>query len=167
MCINIIQIEDVYIYLSWFPLFNDISNFLGYLMPKPSLYKKCNGEIKGIHTFFNCINPKVNVIAQLVFEVANSNTAIKHVSHYMMLNFALSLCLSLCLSLSLFLILSHTHILSLSLPLTIYIYIYIYMRLFWRVFDHIEYFENSLLYVDLRNLQINEVMNSTFSIKYW
>ena len=37
---------------------------------------------KGIHTFPNSISSKVNVIAQLGFELANFEAAIKHFSYH-------------------------------------------------------------------------------------
>ena len=51
-------------------LFNGISTFVNYLMPKSSLEKDNSGAIlsiawryKGVHTFPKGISPKMNVIA--------------------------------------------------------------------------------------------------------
>ena len=53
------------------PLFNSISTFVGYLMPKPfSKYLTHSWEDKGVHTFPKGIYPKVNVIARLEYELA-------------------------------------------------------------------------------------------------
>ena len=52
----------------WFPLFNGISTFMSYLMPKPSLYKNSSHTInilsrdKSIHTYPKGISSEVNVI---------------------------------------------------------------------------------------------------------
>ena len=59
--------------------FNGISSFVGYLMPKPSFLKNRSGTIwedKGVHTFLKGICPKVNVIAQLEFELSNYNSVV-------------------------------------------------------------------------------------------
>ena len=42
-------------------LFNGISTFLGYLMPKPFSYLTHSWEDKGVHTFPKGICPKVNI----------------------------------------------------------------------------------------------------------
>ena len=70
-------------------LFNSVSIFVGYLIPKLFLKKKSRDTIypiaggnKGVHTFPKAICSKVNVIAQLVFELANFEAAVKHFSHY-------------------------------------------------------------------------------------
>ena len=39
---------------------------------------------KGVHAFPKGINPKVNVIAQLEFELAYYDVAVQYVSHYAM-----------------------------------------------------------------------------------
>ena len=58
-------------------LFNGISTFVGYLMPKPFSKKNSSGTIlthswedKGVHTFPKGICPKVNIIARLEYELA-------------------------------------------------------------------------------------------------
>ena len=60
---------------------------MGYLMPKSSLQKASNGNIwpiaggdKRVHTFPKSINPKVNVIVQLEFELVVYNVKVIHVS---------------------------------------------------------------------------------------
>ena len=37
---------------------------------------------KGVHTFLNVINPKVNVIARLEFELADFDVVVLNFSHY-------------------------------------------------------------------------------------
>ena len=66
---------------NWFhlvSLFNGISTFVDYLMPKPPLQKNSNGtsrrEDKEFHTFLKGISSKVNVIARLKFELTYWNT---------------------------------------------------------------------------------------------
>ena len=57
-------------------------------MLKPSLEKNRSSTIylcqedKGVHSFPKDTSPKVNVIAQLEFELAYYNVAVQHVSHY-------------------------------------------------------------------------------------
>ena len=48
-------------------LFNGISTFVGYLMPKPFFSKNSRGTI---YTFPKCICLKVNEIARLQYELA-------------------------------------------------------------------------------------------------
>ena len=64
-------------------LFNGISTFLGYLMPKLSFSKNSCGTIKPIAGrikwfihFPNGICPKVNVVVQLEFELAYYDSAV-------------------------------------------------------------------------------------------
>ena len=45
---------------------------------------------KGIHTFPTC--PKINIIAQLKFELAYYDIAVQHVNHYTMVTFHLLWC---------------------------------------------------------------------------
>ena len=62
-----------------------VSIFVGYLMLNTSLEKDSSGAThKKIHTSPKGISPKVNVIAQLEFELAYSNVTIQHISHYAM-----------------------------------------------------------------------------------
>ena len=67
-------------------LFNGILTFVGYLMPKPPLNKDSSGTIswedKGVHTFPKGICPKVKVIAQLEFELANYDSAGQRFNYY-------------------------------------------------------------------------------------
>ena len=39
---------------------------------------------KGVHTFPKGISPKVNVLAQLEFELTYYDVAVQHISHYAM-----------------------------------------------------------------------------------
>ena len=50
---------------------------------------------KGVRTFPKRICLKVNVIAQLQFEIANHNVAVQHVSHYTSASPLAPLCLLL------------------------------------------------------------------------
>ena len=66
-------------------LFNGMSTFLGYLMPKPSLYKDSCYTINqylGVGIFVKCISPKVNIIAEQEFELGYCDVAVQHISHY-------------------------------------------------------------------------------------
>ena len=70
-------------------LFNGISTFVGYLMPKPFSEKNIRGtflthrwEYKGVHTFPKGICPKVNVIARLGFELAYYDSVSHLLNHY-------------------------------------------------------------------------------------
>ena len=60
-------------------LFNGISILLGYLMPKPSVYKNSGSTILPIARMIRGVPKgiclKVNVIAQLEFELAHYNSA--------------------------------------------------------------------------------------------
>ena len=79
-------------YFSWFglvSLFNDTSNFIGYLMPKPFLveeqlwyYLTNSWGNKCVHTFSKNNSPTMNTIAQLEFEHAYYNLTVQHISHY-------------------------------------------------------------------------------------
>ena len=78
--------------LVWFglvSLFNGISTYVGYLMPKLFSQKNRNGTIKnhswedkGVHTFPKGICPKVNVILRLEYELANYDSTVHHFNHY-------------------------------------------------------------------------------------
>ena len=66
-------------------LFNGISTFVGYLMPK--LFSLKNylthyWEDKGVHTFPKGICPKVNVIARLEYELAYYDSVVHRFNHY-------------------------------------------------------------------------------------
>ena len=70
-------------------VFNRISTFLGYLMPKPVIlegqqwyYLTHSWENKGFHTFPDGICPKVNVIVRLKFELAYYNSAVQRFNQY-------------------------------------------------------------------------------------
>ena len=63
-------------------LFNGISTFVGYLMPKPFSEKNSSGEDKEVHTFPKGICPKVNVIARLEFELAYYDSEVHRFNHY-------------------------------------------------------------------------------------
>ena len=70
----------------WF-LFNGISTFGGYLMPKLFClnlwyYSTHSWEDKGAHTFPKCICPKINVIARLEYELACYDSAVQCFNHY-------------------------------------------------------------------------------------
>ena len=76
-------------YIGLLPLFNDIYTFVGHLISKLFLQKSNKDTIKplaekmrGIHTFPKSICPKVNVRAQLEFELAYFEAAIQYFSHY-------------------------------------------------------------------------------------
>ena len=47
-----------------------------------NLTYNCEGGDKGYHTFPKSISQKVNVIAQLDFELTYYNVAVLHVNHY-------------------------------------------------------------------------------------
>ena len=58
-------------------------------MQKPSLYKNTSDTIqhiasgdKGVHTFLKGISPKVNVIAQLEFELCYFEVSVQYFNHY-------------------------------------------------------------------------------------
>ena len=71
-------------------LLNGILALLEYLMPKPSLQKNSSDTIqpivggggKEVHTFPRGICTKVNLIAQLEFQLVYFKVAAKHFSHY-------------------------------------------------------------------------------------
>ena len=60
-------------------LFNDISTFLGYIMP--NLLEEA-WEDKGVHTFSKGISLKGNVITRLEFELVYNNSAVQRFNHY-------------------------------------------------------------------------------------
>ena len=62
-----------------FLCFNGTSTFVGYLMPK--LFSYCWGD-KEVHTFPKSICSKVNVIAQLEYELAYYDSAVHRFNHY-------------------------------------------------------------------------------------
>ena len=82
-CEHRLQFEQIYLIgfkLAQFglvSLFNSISTFMGYLIPKLSLQKNSSGTIwpmtweenKGVHAFPKSISLKVSVIAWLEFEI--------------------------------------------------------------------------------------------------
>ena len=51
------------------PLFNGISTFQGYLLPKPFLYKNRTGTGKGVYIFPKSRSKKLNEIVKLDFEL--------------------------------------------------------------------------------------------------
>ena len=67
----------MYLYMcSGVSSFNGISTFVGYIMPNPGLklyYLIHSLEDKGVHNFAKSICPKVNVIAEIQFELAYPN----------------------------------------------------------------------------------------------
>ena len=63
-------------------LFNAISTFVDYLMPKPFSYLTHSWEDMGVHTFPKGICPKVNVIARQEFELACFDFADHRFNHY-------------------------------------------------------------------------------------
>ena len=81
----------VSIHISLVSLFNGISTFVDYLMPKPSLwktavilFKSLLEEIRAFIPFSRGISPKVNVIARLAFELVYFEVAEQQLSHYAM-----------------------------------------------------------------------------------
>ena len=62
-------------------LFNGISTFLGYSMPKPS-FEKNRRKDKGLHTFPKSICRKVNVVKWLEFELAYYDSTGRRFNHY-------------------------------------------------------------------------------------
>ena len=68
-------------------MFNGISTFLGYLIPKPSFWKNSNDTIQpisgreAVHAFPEDIGPKVNKMARLESELAYYRVAVQQVSH--------------------------------------------------------------------------------------
>ena len=70
-------------------LFNGISTFVGYLMPKAILleehlwyYLTRSWEGKVVKTFHKSICPKVNLIARLEFELAYYESVVHRFNHY-------------------------------------------------------------------------------------
>ena len=70
-------------------LFNGISTFVGYLMPKPFFKKNSSGtylthswEDKGVHGLHKGICLKVNVITRLEYELAYYDSAVHRFNHY-------------------------------------------------------------------------------------
>ena len=70
-------------------LFNGLSTFLGYLMPKSILLEEqqwcyLNDSMKDneVHAFPKGICPKVNVIARVGFEHAYYDSAVQRFNHY-------------------------------------------------------------------------------------
>ena len=66
-------------------MFNGISTIVGYLIPKPYLYKKSSGIIypnalvdcdKRVYIFLNSISPKVIIIVRLEIVVAYNATTL-------------------------------------------------------------------------------------------
>ena len=86
---QILLCNNLYALVSLVSLFNRISTFIGYLMPKPFFWKNRSGtiwsidrRIRGAHTFPKDICPKVNIITWLDFELAYYDSAIQHFNHY-------------------------------------------------------------------------------------
>ena len=66
-------------------LFNGISTFMSYLIPKSSLrkyYLIYSWRNKRFHTFPKGISAKVNVIKRLAFELTYYDVAVQQVKHY-------------------------------------------------------------------------------------
>ena len=59
-----------------FSLFNSMSNFVSYLIPKL--------RDKKVHAFPQSISSEVNIIVQLEFKLAYYNVEVQHISHYAM-----------------------------------------------------------------------------------
>ena len=72
------QMRDIFV-----SLFNDISTFVSYSMPKQSLwwYLTRSWKDKGFHTIQNDIIPKVNEIPRLEFELVYYNITVQIGSH--------------------------------------------------------------------------------------
>ena len=75
--------------LLWFPLFNHISNFVGYLMlisiivEEPlEYYLTHSWTDRGCIPFPRVFSPKINAIAQLENELTYYNVAVQQVSYY-------------------------------------------------------------------------------------
>ena len=74
------------VWFGLFSLFNGLTTYMGYLMPKPSLLKNSSGTIYNpslgvrgwVHNFSKEISSKLNVIARLEFEHAFYNVAVQH-----------------------------------------------------------------------------------------
>ena len=71
------------------PLFNGISTFVDYLIPKLSLWKMNSDAnyliadgIRGFHVFPRNITLKVNVITRLEFELVYFKATVQHFSYY-------------------------------------------------------------------------------------
>ena len=69
-------------------LFNDRSTFYAKVIfiekqLRYNLTHGCRGD-KVVHIFLNSIDPKVNVIAQLEFELTYYDVPVQHVSHHIM-----------------------------------------------------------------------------------
>ena len=68
-------------WIVWFLyLFNVFSVFVDYLLPKPYLQK--NSICIIYYTFPWGINPKVNIIVQLEFELTHNDVTVKHVNPF-------------------------------------------------------------------------------------
>ena len=74
-------------------LFNGISTFVGYLMPKifskKWYYLTHSWEDKRVHTFPKGICPKVNIIAWLEYELAYYDSTVHRFNHYTTIVFLL------------------------------------------------------------------------------
>ena len=81
------RIRNFFLSYDLFSLLKSISAFVGYLIPKlSSLKNSCSSTIAGgdkrIFTFLNGISLKVNITAQLEFELAYFEAAVQHFSPY-------------------------------------------------------------------------------------
>ena len=70
-----------YVWLGLFSLFNGISTFVAYLIPK-RYYLTHSWEDEGVHTSPKGICPKVNVIERLEYELAYYDSAVHCFNHY-------------------------------------------------------------------------------------
>ena len=75
--------------IHWVSLVNDNSTFMGYLMPKLSLFKIIGGiilaiaeEDKGFKTLPKDISQKLNLTALLEVELVYNNVTVYHVNQY-------------------------------------------------------------------------------------
>ena len=93
--------------------FNDISMFVCYLMPKPSLLKD---RCVIILPIARGKSQKVNIIAWLAFKLIYYNLTVQHVSHYATGTPHPYICVCVCVCV-------HT-----GVSMYIYIYIYIYIK---------------------------------------
>ena len=66
-------------------VFNEISTFVGYLMPKPSFEKNRSStswEYKGVHAFAEGMCLKVNIIVRLKFELEYHDSEVRRFNRY-------------------------------------------------------------------------------------
>ena len=74
---SVLNSKMIWLSLVWLPLFNSISVCEVYLMPTPLMLKDRSWRGKEDHTFPKGVNPKVDAIEQLEFELAA-----QYFSHY-------------------------------------------------------------------------------------